>query len=112
MLESEAGIRPALTKWVSTKILNSVELYRLLLQVNGKQREQVIPRLDRLLPPSRATAQKAVSGYESVPGMFDFPKKVRIAILSQVSKIDSSFDFVTDVTEHLQKHWKSWGLEN
>lgn len=109
LLESDAGIRPALTRWVSTKIQNSTNLYRLLFQLNAQQKERAVVRVDRLSTRLRRTVLRAMSGDESVPGMFDFPDTMKKAILSQVLKVNQTFDYADDVTQYLQKHWRSWG---
>jgi hypothetical protein len=95
-------------QWVGSKILNSISVYHLLSAINASQCKLANSRLNELDPRLRATVQKAIEGHEGVQGMFDFPKKTKLAIIEQTNAIFDTFNRVSNLEGFLEHYLRGY----
>lgn len=80
--------RDRMSEWISTKILNSIALFRLLREMNAAQSTTFDERIGSLPPRLARTATKAREGQLGTElGMFDFIGKMSQTIPDQVNRI-------------------------
>ncbi|MCG3198808.1 MAG: hypothetical protein GHCLOJNM_03315 [bacterium] len=113
--ESQMEREEKLFQWVTTKILNSIALYRLLNRINTTQKTMFEERRRGLNERLQRIALNASTGLEgTMCGIFEFPRVMRDELLVQLNAIVEQLgysrpDRIERLKEALNDYWRSWG---